>query len=449
MGVSTWHHAFVRVPDGGRDLAQQPGPKDTMHVFLEGTTKSQLSYTLYMMTRKANWTTPDAIRSRAASFPWPQAEKPISRPGYLPAKMFTGTGGTRALGGRRGRARGRGRGRAGERGRARGRGRGPHWTEAQAEAGEPLLAGPHKTMTPPFTAHHMLTFALHSIELLRPFLPPDAMESAWWSSWVSHVHILSMIVQPSFSHADLLRLEDRVMEWYDTLFSVPEFAKFWVPKFHYCCHLASDILRFGPPRLNWCMMYEAKNQPLKRGCKRSNFLNPGKTTATFWCKSSDQYARSAQSGGKRVIAVQPGERRQTGPASAFLADHPAEVGYMLATLPTPAGSAVVLDWLASIVKYRVLVRSGSYVLASLDPALPPALCYVQHLIRMDGTVYMWVVAYPSSVISYDEYGVLQTSSGSLDASSPRYLVLTPHSHAFSALWAFDQPDGSMRFLSKW
>jgi hypothetical protein len=57
MGVDRWDHAFVRVPNGGRDLAQQPGPRDTMHVWLEGVTKSHFAYTLYMMTRVAKWTT--------------------------------------------------------------------------------------------------------------------------------------------------------------------------------------------------------------------------------------------------------------------------------------------------------------------------------------------------------------------------------------------------------
>ena len=90
LGVNTWEHAFVRVPDGGRSLAQQPGPRDAMHVWLEGVTKSLLSYTLYMMVRKAEWCTAADIRAAAKAFPWPFGEKSINRPSYIPQRLFAG-----------------------------------------------------------------------------------------------------------------------------------------------------------------------------------------------------------------------------------------------------------------------------------------------------------------------------------------------------------------------
>ena len=89
LGVRIWEHAFVRVPDGGRSLAQQPGPKDAMHVWLEGVTKSLLSYTMYMM-KKENWCTPEQLKERAQAFAWPQGEKPLVRPAYFPKKVFEG-----------------------------------------------------------------------------------------------------------------------------------------------------------------------------------------------------------------------------------------------------------------------------------------------------------------------------------------------------------------------
>ena len=37
-------------------------------------------------------------------------------------------------------------------------------------------------------------------------------------------------------------------------------AKSWKLKHHLMQHLAVDILNFGPPRLYWCMRFEAMNQ---------------------------------------------------------------------------------------------------------------------------------------------------------------------------------------------
>ena len=73
LGVDTWDHAFVRVPDGGRSLAQQPGPKDAMHVWLEGVTKTLSAATLFMMVRRHGWCTKDQLRQRSKVFDWPKS----------------------------------------------------------------------------------------------------------------------------------------------------------------------------------------------------------------------------------------------------------------------------------------------------------------------------------------------------------------------------------------
>lgn len=90
-------------------------------------------------------------------------------------------------------------------------------------------------------------------------------------------------MKPSFTHAQLVDLEKNLEDWHKAFFSVPEYRDYWVPKWHYALHLAHDIWRFGPPRLNWCMGYEARNQHLKHGATRSNFRNTLKATVEFWC----------------------------------------------------------------------------------------------------------------------------------------------------------------------
>ena len=135
---------------------------------------------------------------------------------------------------------------------------------------------------------------MHSIEILRPFLPRNAISFPFWLSWVKHVEILTCVLKPSFTYPELLRLQDTLCDWHTNFFLVDEYKEFWKPKFHWAMHLPLDIWRFGPPRLNWCMAYEAKNQPLKRGCKRSNFKNAPKSTAEFWAESTDFHLQRGQ-----------------------------------------------------------------------------------------------------------------------------------------------------------
>ena len=91
LGIDSWEHAFVRIPDGGRSLPQQPGPKDAMHVWMEGITKTSAAATLFMMVRVHGWCSKEQLRARSKSFNWPK-EKSLSRPGFIPEKVFKGTG---------------------------------------------------------------------------------------------------------------------------------------------------------------------------------------------------------------------------------------------------------------------------------------------------------------------------------------------------------------------
>ena len=77
------------------------------------------------------------------------------------------------------------------------------------------------------------------------------------------------------------------------------------------------------------------------------------------------------------------------------------------------------------------------------------LCQVQSLVMADGQLFAWVTAYPPSVLTYDELGVLHILRGALEASNARSLLLSMATHAFAPLWHFPQSDGSMTFISKW
>ena len=459
LGIDSWEHAFVRIPDGGRSLPQQPGPKDAMHVWMEGITKTSAAATLFMMVRVHGWCSKEQLRARSKSFNWPK-EKSLSRPGFIPEKVFKGTVGGTAPDvpaptptGGRGIGKGRGRGRGRSRGRGRGHGHGGSRGRGGRGRGAPR---PHKDTTMPFTAHHMLVWALHSVELLRPFLPENAMEFAFWRAWVHQVEVISSMMASVFTRASLLRLENTLNLWFTAVFAVPEYEDFWVPKYHFALHLAHDIWRFGPPRLNWCFGYEAKNQPLKRGAKTSNFKNPAMSTADFWCQSSDFHLQAERA--CRLPACQPGEVIKRGTVATFPSMH-AQLTYMVEAFGL--GQDTVFSFLGSIACHKQQLLPLGYAFftdTTTIAAGPASLCRVDDICAVSPAVagrdeyqqiYTWVTVYPASVLTYDAYGVLHIPGASLEAAAGQCMLLSVSTHAFAPLWHFKQSDGSLTFISKW
>ena len=295
----------------------------------------------------------------------------------------------------------------------------------------------------PFTAHHMLVWTLHSIELLRPFLPENAMQFSFWRAWVYQVEIISSLMAPEFTQAGLLTLESTLNSWFTTVFSVPEYKDFWVPKYHFAMHLAHDIWRFGPPRLNWCFGYEAKNQPLKRGCKRSNFKNPAKATAEFWCQSSDHHLQSGRA--RRLPANQPGEVVKLG-AAAIFPHMSAELAHVAAELGLD--EEAIYSFLGSVACQKQQLYPQGY--ADITVAGVAQLAKIEHLIVADNHMYAFVTLYAPSVRAYDVHGVLHIAGTALaDTSTSRYMCLSMSTHAIAPLWHFPQSDGSITFISKW
>ena len=462
LGVDHWDHAFVRIPTGGRSLAQQPGPKDGMHVTLQGITKSSAASTIFMATRRHGWFTPAQFRARCREFVWPK-DKQVSRPWYIPNKVFQGVqwqeeidelaaaaaaaaaaagAAAEAAGGVRGRGRAargnapRGRGRA-PRGRGRGRARG---------RGTPK---PNKETTLPFTAHGTLVWALHSIELFRPLIPDNAMEFAFWRAWVHHVETLNMMMQPVFTLATLNVLEDTLERWYTAFFAVPEYKKHWVPKMHWIQHLAHDIWRFGPTRHNWCMNYEAKNQPLKRGCKRStNFANPAKATAGFWCESTDFHLQREKN--KRKSPVVAGPVCDEGPMAKYR-DNPALIAQledMARCCGLEPSDQLMYTFLHSVSVSGREMRPETYAFVVLGGQTEPSFCKVARLMEFRGGLWAWVVVYPPTVLVYDPMGVLHIAQASLEHNAVETKLMVMD-QSFAPLWHFQQRDGSVTFLAKW
>ena len=304
---------------------------------------------------------------------------------------------------------------------------------------------PCKDATPSYTAHHMLVFTLMSLELFRPFVPENARSTCpFWEVWVQQVYIIQSLMKPGHTYNELLALDKAIHKLFTTIDQIPEYNGFWVPKFHFAQHAAMDVLRYGPMRLNWCMMYEAKNQPLKRGCKRSNFHNPAKSTAEFWATSTDHQIRKRH---KRTPSMSAGPVKKQGTSDTFpeLAD---ELSYMHTALELEPDATFKM--LRSAGKYGVQFFSATYAIIGVLPGVAQeTICRIQHIIQANNGIYLLVDVFPPDVIHYDEMGVMRTTIAELKKSPTTYMVLNLEKDPLTALWHFTEKHTTLSFVAKW
>ena len=58
----------------------------------------------------------------------------------------------------------------------------------------PFIWAPHSDSKVRFSAYEMLIFAVHSLDVFRPFVPASANDDAlpaWWMAWKTHVQVMS------------------------------------------------------------------------------------------------------------------------------------------------------------------------------------------------------------------------------------------------------------------
>ena len=106
----------------------------------------------------------------------------------------------------------------------------------------------------------MIAFTLASPEIFRQLMPAHAFTSKHWHAWLAHVKYFSAMMAPSFTDLSICRLDGLIYRAQTLFLDIPEYSQLWKFKNHAIQHLPYDIKLFGPPRLYWCMRYEAKNQ---------------------------------------------------------------------------------------------------------------------------------------------------------------------------------------------
>lgn len=151
----------------------------------------------------------------------------------------------------------------------------PFINEARLKIQQEGQAGglPHSDCAFPGTAAQIMHLVLASLDIFSTLLPTDALGTPEWQCLVQHVYAVEIIMQRSITMEDLVALDRHIWTQDTLLLLSPKLRHLWKPKNHYFSHIPLDILRWGPPRLFWCMLFEHENQFFKRAATRSNFAN--------------------------------------------------------------------------------------------------------------------------------------------------------------------------------
>ena len=225
IGIRKFDHALSRLPF----FLFIQAPMDFMHVELLGNIANHLGKLLWKWVRELGWMTIPQYNLRVRSFPgWARGVR---------KSMYV--------------------------------------------LGDDALAGPMDgcAVGSLWTAHHTLLFMCFSVELLHVFVPEDQQDHPTWQCWLHHYRYVTLCLQRHFTFDDIRSLDIAIYEK-QALFLLTYGNSAWFPKDNFAQHFAMDILRWGPLRTTWCMMFEHMNQVLKFSALRTNFANTLMTAAT-------------------------------------------------------------------------------------------------------------------------------------------------------------------------
>ena len=131
----------------------------------------------------------------------------------------------------------------------------------------------------PGTASQMYHLIVHAPNMWAPLVTQECKRTLPWQILLLEVEIARAIQAREFTTHSLLHLDKTIwihdMAW----LGCPDIQHMWKPKNHYLSHLPLEILRWGPPRGYWAMMFEHVNQFTKGDASHGNFANVGYSVA--------------------------------------------------------------------------------------------------------------------------------------------------------------------------
>ena len=386
MGITTSNHGFVDVPHFN---VARPGPKEAMHAFYEGRTKHLAAYTLWHI-EYLGLASRDELRAEAQTFDWTPGGgvSGFFVPNYLPDKIFTKT-------------------------------------KVTQEDGSWVWGPHHDECKVPFSAAGTIIYTIMSLPFLYKFVPARERSSTWFRAWVLHVHACQMQLRYKFSFAELLILENLLVESEKAIANTPAYAGVWTAKAHWILHLAQDIFDWGPSRLLYTMLCEMKNKAFKHGCKRSNFHAPVKSTAEFWALQSDYEARQLlrHPDLRSAVCSQESQVLITGCVDSF----PDSIVCQLLLDKGVLSADAIIEFLLSIKLHGCKLQRDEHVLFEC------MLFRVERIARHQSSHYM-LLSLQVKKIQVDEFGMMVVIPTDVEEVASYRLVSLNNASDITGVW---------------
>lgn len=109
----------------------------------------------------------------------------------------------------------------------------------------------------------------HSVDIIEPLLSEAGLASNVWLSWKAHVRYFLLLIQPSFTHAQIKELDRAILEHQELYSKVGAHYVFY-PKHHFITHIPKGIYKAGPPRHHWCYPFEGYLRQVKKWIQHGN-----------------------------------------------------------------------------------------------------------------------------------------------------------------------------------
>ena len=108
--------------------------------------------------------------------------------------------------------------------------------------------------------------------------------------------------------------------------------------------------------------------------------------------------------------------------------------------------------LRSATKLSIQVFPLSYTIVDLTAQQQSALCHIQHIMMVNGDIYLFAHVYTNTMISHDESGVMYTliedMKHDLEHSNTEYMILALATSEITPLWHFSHR-GRITYVTKW
>ena len=215
-------------------------PQDTMHTLPEGVLKMHIAALMFHMVRRAKWCSIQDINDRVHAYATPEG---MGRFPAFNSVILDGKG--------------------------------------KRPKADPW---PKKGIHVHGTAAQILHLTQHSAQIFGPLVVDK--KDAVWLNWLELTRITALIMQHTLTIVQVATLDAMIQEYLAHFNKIPWLQQLFKPKQHFLTHIPRDILLFGPPRLYWCMRFEAFNQVFKKIAVSGNFHNTLKRCTEFWLMRS-------------------------------------------------------------------------------------------------------------------------------------------------------------------